>query len=147
MTEGRLDERQLQVRGRIAHMSLAFALIFLLVLSLIAEFVGEWITPTSLAITVLYASLGFHTIACIVSDAYLPPGTNMSRMKFLVGFLILLLLLNSIIVVRAVSRGRFLEDGQLDNVWTQLVLTIVLAAVLATSGWKRWKRAEASPGN
>ncbi|MEJ5998185.1 hypothetical protein [Corynebacterium sp. H130] len=140
MDEGKFDERQLRTRGKIANYSLAFALILLLLLSMLLEFTGDWMRPSAVALTVLWVTIGFQTIASIVKGVYFPPGTNMQNTKILAWIIGIAALLNCVSVGVSISHGHFLEDGKLGSRWTSLVMAVVFIAVLAVAVWKAKSR-------
>lgn len=136
MTSGRFSEQQLRTRSRITTISLMFSLSLILVLTMAMDLTGEWMTPYALGMTVLWLTLGLHSVLAILWDAYLPQGTNMKNMKVLSGILVVVAVLQAIYVGRMMWLGKFLEDGRLDSVWASLILLIVFSSALLVGAWK-----------
>lgn len=140
MPNGKLDERQLHMQGKITKYALVFALTLLLFLSTLLEFTGDWMTPAAMALTVIWATIGFQTIAAIVTDAYFAPGEDMRIAKVLAGIIGIAAAINCGVVGISIYHGDFLEDGKLGTNWASLVATVAVLVVLAVGVWKTKSR-------
>lgn len=122
------DERQLQLRGKIATSSLIIGLTWLVILAVAVEFGLLALSPLEIAHSVAWPTLSYFCVRAILSESYLRPG--MKWLPVLVvfgGFTVLY----AVALALAWVHGTIADNVSMAMMWLFFVSVLIASAIQA----------------
>lgn len=122
------DERQLQLRGKIATSSLMLGLTWLFILASLVEFGLVTLSPLEIAHSVVWPTLSYFCVRAILSESYLRPG-----MKWLPVLAVFagLTVFYAVVLVLAWANGTFANYVSMAMMFIFFVSVLIASAIQA----------------